>query len=511
MYTQLLKEILLNMDYDETAIGDFSRYCRERFPDDSTHLRRIEKFEREYYTQSPIYWYTGDVGIYSILNRALRTLDVEASIKMGFFIRDLHRQIEQLYNEQRNGYGIQPFTVYRGQGLSITDFNQLCKTRGGLISFNNFLSTSKNREISLFFAESNQFNPDLVGVNFVLQINPTISSTPFASIEETSYFEVESEVLFAMHSVFRIVHIQSMGERDKLYSVELTLTSENDPQLQELTERISDSIQGGTGLQRLGALMIEMGQYNKAIEIYQNLLNATQSYEDEAGVSSVYNQLGAVYNRIGDFDQALNYYKKSLTMKNKFLFSNDPSLSPIYSNIGSVLRNQNQLDEALKYMTRALNIEREASPPNELRLASYHNNIGLVFMDKGRYSEALSNYEQALEIQQRCLPSNHPELATLYNNIGTIYNEWKEYSKALSYYERSLEIMQKSLPSGHPDLATAYNNIGSLYNELYDYEKALLFYERALNIMQRSLPANHPSLLDVYRNLVLTHSFLSSS
>ena len=47
----------------------------------------------------------------------------------------------------------QSFTVYRGQGLSKTDFDQLIKTKGGLMSFNNFLSTSINRKISLEFAE----------------------------------------------------------------------------------------------------------------------------------------------------------------------------------------------------------------------------------------------------------------------------------------------------------------------------------------------------------------------
>ena len=88
------------------------------------------------------------------------------------------------------------FTVYRGQGLSKTDFEQLTKTKGGLISFNNFLSTSKDRNVSLVFADQAAINPDLVGILFIMKIDPTKSTTPFASISGVSYFPKEDEVLF---------------------------------------------------------------------------------------------------------------------------------------------------------------------------------------------------------------------------------------------------------------------------------------------------------------------------
>jgi hypothetical protein len=88
-----------------------------------------------------------------MLNRALRNLEGDTIINMGFLIHDLHRQIEGLDKEQVSSYHGKPFFVYRGQGLSTTDFDKLQKTKGGLMSFNNFLSTSKVRDISLGFAK----------------------------------------------------------------------------------------------------------------------------------------------------------------------------------------------------------------------------------------------------------------------------------------------------------------------------------------------------------------------
>ncbi|CAF0750095.1 unnamed protein product [Adineta steineri] len=121
--------------------------------------------------------------LYPMLNRALRLMDCDIITHMGFFIGDLHRQIEQLHKEQYAGTTVaNTFTIYRGQGLSTGDFEKMSKIKGGLVSFNNFLSTSKDREVSYAFAESNQTNPDLVGILFVIKADPSQSTTPFASI-----------------------------------------------------------------------------------------------------------------------------------------------------------------------------------------------------------------------------------------------------------------------------------------------------------------------------------------
>ncbi len=500
MYSQLLKDILLDMEYDDAARKRFVDFYREQFPHNN-QLALMDEFEKKYCDKDSVWWYTRELGFHFMVNHALRTQNTESIVKMGFFIRDLHRQIKQLHEEQLDYY-MESFFLYRGQGLSIADFEMMQKSKGGLMSFNSFLSTSTNIKVSDLYAGGARQNPDLTGVVFELEINSSISSTPFAFIGNLSHFNEEKEYLFSMHTIFRICDIEP--REDGLWQVKLSLTSDNDQEMKMLTEYIRRNIKDGTGLQRLGALMLEMGQYDKAIEVYEALVRATHSDVDRQAFSSVYNQLGAIYNLQGKIDKALAHYNTSLEMKLTYLSPNDPSLSPIYSNIGSALRNQNKLNEALKYMERALNIELQASQSDPLKIASYHNNIGLILTDQKKYNNALIHYEKALEIQQKCLPPSHPQLATLFNNIGTIYNELKDYDKALSCYTKSLEIMQRSLLPNHPDLATSHNNLGAIYSELEDYKKALDYYERSLNIIQQSLSSDHPSLALAYHNLSLT-------
>ncbi len=91
-----------------------------------------------------------------------------------------------------------------------------------MISFNNFLFTRKDRTISLDFARDTLANPDMVGILFVMTTNPTKSSTPFASTNRISYTGSEEDVLFLMHTVFRIHGIKFMDETQRLIQANLT-------------------------------------------------------------------------------------------------------------------------------------------------------------------------------------------------------------------------------------------------------------------------------------------------
>jgi tetratricopeptide (TPR) repeat protein len=456
MYTQIMKEILLTINFDENHFTEYIDYCRKIFRENQHELDHVIKLKRNYRDHTPIWWYTCQCFLYPMLNRALRLMDGDIIIKMGFFIDDLHRDIQQLHQEQFGGQQTgKTFTVYRGQGMSKTAFEEMSKTQGGLVSFNNFLSTSKKRQVSLGFARDALADPDSVGILFVMTIDPAKSTTPFASIIHVSYYkEKEDEVLFAMHTVFRIGDIKPMGENHRLFQVELTLTSDNDNDLRVLTDRIREETEGTTGWDQLGELLLKIGQPKKAQQVYEILLEQTSEKSEQA---LIYHKLGKAKYYQGEYSKALSYYEE------------------------------------------ALEIRQQSLPPNHPDLAKSYNNIGVVYDEMGEYSKALSSYEKALEIRQQSLPPNHPDLAMSYNNIGLVYYNMGEYSKALSYYEKDLEISKQSLPPNHPDLASSYNNIGLVYENMGDYSKARSFYERAVNIGQQSLPSNHPHL-KIYRN-----------
>ncbi|CAF3302629.1 unnamed protein product [Rotaria socialis] len=498
MYTQLFKDILFEIDHGEQAFQDFIQIWRNKNIGKINELNKIAEFERDYRPQSSIWWYTRDSFIYNTLNRSLRTLEVEGIMKMGFFVRDLHCQITELKKKQANLHLSKSFQVFRGQGLSTVDFNKLQNNIGGLFSFNSFLSTNTDRSVPLFFAESNSVTSGMVGILFQMTIDPRVSSTPFANVQAMSSFSEEDEILFSMHTIFRIDKVQKIKENSEIYQVDLTLTSDDDKQLRELTEFIRKEAEGSTGWPRLGNLLLAIGHFHKAEELYTTLL---QKLSDDCTRANIYNNLGLVKDKLGESKQAVAYFEKSLEIYRKTLTEDHLSLATSYTNLGGAYYHMGDYPKALEFYDKSFKIKEKTLPPSHLDLAASYNNIGLVYDKMSDYSKALQFYEKADEINQQTLPSNHPNLAAGYNNIAEVYRSIGDYRKSLEFCNKALKTKELALAPNHPDLATSYNNLGMVYHNMNDNSKALEFYEKALEINEKRLPQNHPDLATSYNNV----------
>ena len=145
------------------------------------------------------------------MNQALRKQDVEIIIKMGFFLQDLYRQIEQIHSEKHQRTKL---IIFRGQEMAKMKFERIKNNKGGLLSFNNFLSTSTDEHVPLAFASSARDDPDLMGILFQIHIDPSISSVPFAALDDISFYsDIEKEILFSMHTIFRIDQVNELEDR----------------------------------------------------------------------------------------------------------------------------------------------------------------------------------------------------------------------------------------------------------------------------------------------------------
>ncbi|CAF3101797.1 unnamed protein product, partial [Rotaria socialis] len=366
MYSVIFKDIILEIDdADSKSMNTLVKFCQKQ----NISETQISQFKREYHDKSPVYWYTKPMFLYGMLNRALRMLDMEGMTKLGFFIRKLHLQLEQLHQEQSASF-MKSFIVYRGQGLSQQDFQNLMDSKGGLLSFNNFLSTSMEREVAtLFVPQALKRNPDIVGVLFIMTIDPSkisTSNTPFAMIDEHSALPQEQEILFTMHTVFRVGEIKQTTENSRLWEVQLTITDESDPQLSALTNCIKEEIDG-TRWHRMGKLMLKVGHFDQAEELYNELLENSSNDTDRA---HIYHQLGILKNDQGQYQAAVTFYEKSLEIKRKALPEDDVSLADTYGNIGIVYKNMGEYSKALEYYEKSLKIKEISLPPTHPDLAA---------------------------------------------------------------------------------------------------------------------------------------------
>ena len=502
MYCQLLTESFFTIQHDENAISEFIDYCRPRYEKNDSETQLINKFNEAYALDdeenSPIKWYTEHCFLYKILNKALKTLQVETLMKISFYIRDLYEQIRERHSSLQ-ATDI-PSHVFRGQRIYEDEFQMLKGNQGGLWSFNNFLSTSTNEKTARSYAQ-NSIRSDAVGILLEIAIDASASSVPFVPISDISRFQGENEVLFSVGAVFRIGEMHMMGE--KLWRVSLTMTNDRDPIMKRLVGHIRKSLGHGSGWRQLGQLMLKMGQYGKAKEIYDKLMHYTCA-TDDAEWAFLHNQLGLIEKQIGNLSAAFHHYQKSVDYSLKYMSPNDHRLSSTYSNIGAILKKLNNLDEALEYFQIALKVDLTASQPNQLEIAVDHNNIGSVLDELGKYPEALRSYHVALDIKVAHLPPNQSSLATSYSNIGLIHRKMGDCSAALSYYEKALNIQRKGLQPNHPSLITTHSNMATVLEVMGEHEEAMEHAKHAANVAMAAFGSTHPETKrrsDILRDL----------
>ncbi|UJR07018.1 hypothetical protein I4U23_011306 [Adineta vaga] len=124
------------------------------------------------------------------------------------------------------------------------------------------------------FAHDASINTDMIGIFFRISIDPSVPSTPFASIREVSHYQTEEEILFSMHSIFRIGEITKMDDSNLLFQVNLQLTADSDQDLRVLTDRIRKEVDDETGWRQLGLLLLKiaLSYLERGLNIFQSSL-----------------------------------------------------------------------------------------------------------------------------------------------------------------------------------------------------------------------------------------------
>ncbi|CAF1339442.1 unnamed protein product [Adineta steineri] len=489
MYTQLLKEILLHIENDHTAMKELIEFFRKSH----FHMldrKIIDEFEQDYYKHTPVWWYTRDCFIFDMINSALRSQDVSVIIHTRFFIRDLHTQIKQLYKLPTD-----TMILYRGQGLSYGDFQQLRTLVGGLYSFHQFLSTTDDRAVALLLAQSSGQDPDLIGILFHINIDPAaIEPHIFASLENESCFKQENEFLFTMHTVFRIGEIKQL--EDRLWQVELSLTREDDNDLRTLTEQIREVTYGSTGWNRLGKLFLKIGKLDKAEEIFKILIkNSSEDNLDE--LAHYYHLMGTIKENQNNYIEALDFYLKTVKIYQSVSNSHHFDSATLYNKIGSIYQRNKEYSKALEFHQMAKDVQEKSKPPNITELGITYGNLAVVYKNLGSGIEALHYYEEELKIHKKSVPFKYIDLAMTYENIAEMYYNMKEYLKALNLFRKVSNIRQYCLRHDNTELAISYNNIGKVHEKMGNDLIAITQCQLARDILRKSIPMNYSELAKI--------------
>ena len=151
------------------------------------------------------------------------------------------------------------------------------------------------------------------------------------------------------------------------------------------------------------------------------------------------NELGVVYDALGQKQEALRYYQQALTISQEV--GDRSGEGTILNNLGAVYDDLGQQQEALRYYQQALAIWQEVGDRGGE--GATLNNLGLVYSALGQKQEALRYYQQALAIRTE-VSDRGGEGTTLWN-IGALYFRQDRNDAALACLLLTRDIYQEVL------------------------------------------------------------------
>jgi tetratricopeptide (TPR) repeat protein len=247
--------------------------------------------------------------------------------------------------------------------------------------------------------------------------------------------------------------------------------------------------QNARGYNSLGCFRYEHGQFDAAIDYYRKGLEVDPNYPDTR------NNLGAVLVKCGRFAEAIVYCQKTVELKPGYAEAHcnlgaalagcgrfadaiaqyqialeiDPDYAEAHANLGSALASQGQVDAAIAQFEKAAEIKP--------RYAEAHYDLGNCLFGRGQTDAAIAHYEKALEIR--------PNYAEAHSNLGAVLASRGQADAAIDHYRKALQI--------NPDYADAHNNFGNLLARRRQFDEAIDHYRKALTI--------NPEFATTYNNL----------
>ena len=488
IYLQVLKCILLEIDYLPKFRRELVEYVQPFYLQNSQQLNVISTFEENYVLHSPIWWYTRKGFLYQMLRKAFYEQDFEIIYKLAFFIRDLHREIKKAYL-QIHSCQYHPICLYRAARMTKAEFENLERNQDGLLAFNDFVTTTLERVIALKFAQKLRNDPQTIAIIYKIDIDPAKSSIPFIAFNNLTYLNGNrSEIFLSMNTIFHIDTVEKVV--DRLYEVSLVPASKKDNQIVHLVDYMQEITCGLSGWYKLSKIMMEVEEYDQVEHIYKYIYDQVGE-DQQAERAYILHELGCVFESKNDLETANFHYRRALEIYTNHLSVDHPTLLSTYINLAGVLQKLGNLNEALTFYQQALKVDKSDDP---LLIAQY-NNIGLILQKQGKHSEAQQSFLKAIDILKRDfpLPSGQKILADSYHYLAGLLFVMKDYSLALTYYEKLLLLSDKSISS---ELAILQYNIATTYDGLRDGKKAIQFVEKSIETARETFDDIHRMVKD---------------
>ena len=224
----------------------------------------------------------------------------------------------------------------------------------------------------------------------------------------------------------------------------------------------------------LGDTYQTVGDYDKAMSIYNSALDQAQNLEDKNAIGDALFGIGYIHYSKGEHDQAYEYYKRVLVIVEEL--GDMGRIRKILITIGNLYQDKGDDDEALDFFQRALRIDEELEYRNYATL----NSIGIIHGKRGEVDQSLDYFKRSLAICEE--QDDYDGLGAVIGNIGLLHFVRREYDEAIEHLNRGISINQEL--GNKYAIGNDLNNIGFVLIAMGKYDRAIEYQKRGLKVSE---------------------------
>ncbi len=232
------------------------------------------------------------------------------------------------------------------------------------------------------------------------------------------------------------------------------------------------------------------GFSQNALELITKLKTELKTNPDDKRKATIYSDIAWYYANVST-DSALVYSKKAMNESTKL---NDSVLiAQVNSDLGAIYFRRNDFENAKKYYGFALNI-RKARKDN-VGIAKINLHMANIYNKENKKEKALQYYLAGIDYFEK---TNNPEIvANTKGNVAALFFELKNYPKAKKYLNDAIKYQETKKDDN--GLSTSYLTLGNIYLKTNDTLNALKLYEKSIASAKKS--ANNVALSSAMNNL----------
>src|SRR5262249_35485429 len=229
-------------------------------------------------------------------------------------------------------------------------------------------------------------------------------------------------------------------------------------------------------LVREGTRLARDESFEQALAVCELARKVFERNGDKSGIALSDNVIGNIHNRQGEYALALEYYGRSLALRQSL---NDTlGVAQTLSNVGFAHSSRGDYAQALEAYRQSLALKETLGDKRGMGVTL--NNMGIVYDVQGNYALAVEYYQKSLGIREAL--GDQQGVAETLNNLAVIYDSKRNFGEALEYYQKSLSLREKF--GTKIEVAQTLNNIGVLKKEIGEYAAALDYYRRSLALKE---------------------------